>query len=212
MPVPTTPCRHWCPCFEPERETVGMLDRARLEIREWKPSAEALDQVDQRRDAIGTAARRRGVEQPVRPGAEEKRPDEDRRRALECAPPGPRIEAGEGAHDEATTQRRRSTAILAPAAVASRPRSVSVFRLETRAAMGDDQVRRQMRIVHARPLTRDHGGTRGGAPRVLQTFSGSPAVRFISSAGTGRPWPKPRRLGRPAEGVRARSVAAGLPA
>jgi hypothetical protein len=39
-------------------------------------------------------------------------------------------------------------------------------------------------------------GARARAPHGGQTFSGSDAERFLSSAGTGRPWPNPWRLGR----------------
>ena len=139
----------------------------------------------------------------MRSAAEEERADENRRRAQQDAGPTPGIESREPADHESAARRCIDVDPIAgglsePAEIGGR------LRLESRAAMRDYE--RQGRLAHRR--------RRAGVPiRLLesaQTFSGSVARRFIRSAGTGRPWPKPRRFAGPAEGVRAEPGADAL--
>ena len=63
------------------------------------------------------------------------------------------------------------------------------------------------RSIKGRPARADESGHVRSCPG-RQTFSGSVADRFFSSAGTGRPWPKPCRLDSAGERVSAEPGAA----
>ena len=115
----------------------------------------------------------------------------------------PGIESGEPADHESAA--RWCIDVDAIAGCLSEPAEIGCrLRLESRAAMRDNE-RWRARLAHRR--------RRAGVPiRLLesaQTFSGSVARRFIRSAGTGRPWPKPRRFAGPAEAARAAPSGAG---
>ena len=80
--------------------------------------------------------------------------------------------------------------------------------LETRAAMGDERDRGRVSIGQRPRADGSRNGARTRCPGD-QTFSGSDAVRFFRSAGTGRPWPKPCRFGSVSARVSAAAGAAG---
>ena len=109
---------------------------------------------------LPSALRRERVEQRMRSRAEVERAGEDRRRALEGARPGTRIESAEAGNDETAACRRVDVGLVA--GFRSKPQEIRRgLGLEAGAAMSDQRNRQPARLSHEREM----GARRRSPPR-----------------------------------------------
>ena len=190
--APTTPCRHWCPVFR-----AGARNRRRVRARgtgdpgkEIRRGSVRSRRRAARRDRDGRALSRGRTADAARC----RRRATGRRSAARARMRAARAEdrSGRGCRRRSRgppAHRHRSPRGRCP------PNGTDRRRLRARSRRGS--ARRPGTPTGLDRARSTGGGSPGPRAARTQTFSGSVALRFISSAGTGRPWPKPRRFGSP---------------
>ena len=151
--------------------------------------AERLDEFSEWCDTIGTFPRVHPIEQRVRSGPDEERAHEDRLQAPECTSPRNWIESVHVRDDE-TARRWCIDVDLASRRGRETTKICCRLALEALPALREERNDRPPGIRQRGDARLKRSSSRSRAP---QTFS--VAWRFFSSAGTGRPCPKPGRFG-----------------